>query len=287
MSASHRALTRLLAVDGLALLATAVLAPAADVAAPLDARWWARATTTDLTITLGWWAATVVACWVAATTLTCLASRAVPALTALRVLDRVTAPVVRRAVDAALACSVTVGVVASGASAAGAAPARATASATTTTAPTALVQVMPDGRVVIAPASPSTAAPPRRPSTTTSTTTPATTTTSVAAMPSPTPPPPHAPARGAPTSPRRATSTAQPRAGAPAAPVRATVHVVVAGDNLWRIATARLADAFGRSPVDAEVLPYWRRVVDANRSTLRSGDPNLIFPGEIVALPPA
>jgi nucleoid-associated protein YgaU len=285
MSASHRALTRLLAVDGLALLATAVLAPAADVAAPLDARWWARATTTGLTISLGWWAATVVACWVAATTLTCVASRAVPALAALRVLDRVTAPVVRRAVDAALACSVTVGVVASGAGAAGAAPARATATATTTTAPTAVVQVMPDGRVVIAPAPPSTAAPHRRPSTTTPTTTPATTTTSVAAMPSPTPPPP-APATGAPAPPRRATSTAQPRAGAPA-PDRAMVHVVVAGDNLWRIATARLADALGRSPVDAEVLPYWRRVVDANRSTVRSGDPNLIFPGEIVALPPA
>jgi hypothetical protein len=27
-------------------------------------------------------------------------------------------------------------------------------------------------------------------------------------------------------------------------------------------------------------------VIDANHSTLRSGDPSLIFPGEIVTLPP-
>jgi hypothetical protein len=54
----------------------------------------------------------------------------------------------------------------------------------------------------------------------------------------------------------------------------------VAGDNLWSIAAAHIGARRA-----ADVVPYWRQVVDANRSTLRSGDPNLIFPGELVALP--
>jgi hypothetical protein len=62
--------------------------------------------------------------------------------------------------------------------------------------------------------------------------------------------------------------------------------VVAPGDNLWRIAAARIAQDRPAAPTDAEIAPYWRRVVDANRPTLRSGDPNLVFPGEIVTLPP-
>ena len=33
---------------------------------------------------------------------------------------------------------------------------------------------------------------------------------------------------------------------------------------------------------DSEVARYWRAVIAANRATLRSGDPSLVFPGEIV-----
>jgi hypothetical protein len=73
-------------------------------------------------------------------------------------------------------------------------------------------------------------------------------------------------------------------ATAPPAPVARVV--VRAGDNLWLIARASLANASGRRPSDAEVARYWRAVIDANHSTLRSGDPSLIFPGEIVTLPP-
>ena len=63
-------------------------------------------------------------------------------------------------------------------------------------------------------------------------------------------------------------------------------HHVVAGDNLWRIAADEVARATGRRDVpDADVLTYWRAVVHANRATLRSGDPSLIHPGELVALP--
>jgi hypothetical protein len=34
-------------------------------------------------------------------------------------------------------------------------------------------------------------------------------------------------------------------------------------------------------------MRHWLVVIAANRSTLRSGDPSLIFPGEIVTVPPA
>lgn len=64
-------------------------------------------------------------------------------------------------------------------------------------------------------------------------------------------------------------------------------HVVVPGDNLWRIAAAEVARVDGTErAADAAVLPYWRALVDANRATLRSGDPAVIVPGEVITLPP-
>ncbi len=69
----------------------------------------------------------------------------------------------------------------------------------------------------------------------------------------------------------------------PAAPTQQVV--VRPGDNLWLVARTSLANGAGRPPSDAEVARYWRAVIAANRATLRSGDPSLIFPGEIVALP--
>jgi hypothetical protein len=68
-------------------------------------------------------------------------------------------------------------------------------------------------------------------------------------------------------------------------PVPARAYVVQSGDNLWRIARVTLADADHRL-TDLDVARYWRAVIEANRSTLRSGDPSLIYPGEIVSLPP-
>ena len=57
--------------------------------------------------------------------------------------------------------------------------------------------------------------------------------------------------------------------------------VVVKGDHLWKISSRYLAT---RSPA-TEVAPYWLRVIETNRPTLRSGDPDLIYPGEVVRLP--
>ncbi len=70
-------------------------------------------------------------------------------------------------------------------------------------------------------------------------------------------------------------------------PVPARRIVVQPGDNLWLIARASLTQASTRPPTETEVLRQWRSLIDANRSTLRSGDPSLIFPGEIVTVPPA
>ena len=57
--------------------------------------------------------------------------------------------------------------------------------------------------------------------------------------------------------------------------------VVVRGDNMWKLAQRRIEEV---SPQSA-VSPYWRTVVDANRGSIRSGNPDLIYPGETLELP--
>lgn len=63
---------------------------------------------------------------------------------------------------------------------------------------------------------------------------------------------------------------------------------VAPGDSLWGIAADALARATGRERhalTDEDVAPYWERVCARNRDALRSGDVNLIYPGETVVLP--
>lgn len=59
------------------------------------------------------------------------------------------------------------------------------------------------------------------------------------------------------------------------------LHLVVPGDSLWTIAE----DALAASSDERAVREYWLRVIDANRSQLRSGDPDLIYPGEVIRRP--
>lgn len=64
---------------------------------------------------------------------------------------------------------------------------------------------------------------------------------------------------------------------------------MVEGDNLWTIARDHLARVTNRRPSDLsdhEIATYWLRVIAVNRSALRSGNPDLIFPGELIMLPP-
>lgn len=58
-------------------------------------------------------------------------------------------------------------------------------------------------------------------------------------------------------------------------------HRVVPGDNLWAIAAGLL----GEGATDAQIHGHWRALVAANRDRLRSGDPDLIYPGEHVVVP--
>lgn len=63
------------------------------------------------------------------------------------------------------------------------------------------------------------------------------------------------------------------------------VTIVQPGDHLWKISEQHLFNLLEREPSDAEVSPYWRLTIEENLGDLRSGDPDLIFPGERVKLP--
>jgi nucleoid-associated protein YgaU/DNA-binding SARP family transcriptional activator len=63
--------------------------------------------------------------------------------------------------------------------------------------------------------------------------------------------------------------------------------VVERGDNLWTISEDRLESDLGRDASDPEVAPYWLTVVDANQSNyVQPGNPSLIYPGQVLHLPP-
>ena len=59
------------------------------------------------------------------------------------------------------------------------------------------------------------------------------------------------------------------------------VVTVVEGDHLWKISASHL----GPKAPDSQIAPYWRDVVAVNTPNLRSGDPDLIYPGEVVEMP--
>ena len=62
------------------------------------------------------------------------------------------------------------------------------------------------------------------------------------------------------------------------------------GQTLWTIARDHLAKASGGGsgePTSQEVtMEHRAKVVEANQGRLESGDPDLIFPGEEIILPP-
>lgn len=66
-----------------------------------------------------------------------------------------------------------------------------------------------------------------------------------------------------------------------------TVHRVEPGDNLWTIAVHHLQTDDPANPLtEARIAPYWARVVELNRPSLRSQSPDWIYPGEEIQLPP-
>ncbi len=58
------------------------------------------------------------------------------------------------------------------------------------------------------------------------------------------------------------------------------------GQCFWSIAESVLTERAGRAATDAEIVPYWHRLIDANRPELAHGDdPDLIFPGQTFVVP--
>jgi hypothetical protein len=62
----------------------------------------------------------------------------------------------------------------------------------------------------------------------------------------------------------------------PPAPTPVRTHRIASGEHLWSIAANHATD----------VAPYWWRLVELNRPHLRSGDADLVYPGETIELPP-
>jgi len=227
--------------------------------------------------------ALAVAWWLLASTTLYVLARLTRVPAAIRAVGWVTLPAVRRVADQALALTLATSLVSGGANAALVGPAalgprragpvvafhdpagqRAEASP-------AGYQPRPAG-----PGAPGYVAPPA------AQTAPPSTTANRQPGPTYTPHP-----AGPPGASQPGTGPGQPGPQTP--PSRPDVHRVRPGDNLWVIARDRLAHATGRDAgtlPEREVARYWLDVVEANRAGLRSGDPDLIYPGELIRLPP-
>lgn len=73
----------------------------------------------------------------------------------------------------------------------------------------------------------------------------------------------------------------------PVAPTAPASRTVAFGDHFWRLAATSLEASLGRVPTAGEIAPYWLRLIAANRDRLvRRGDPDLIFAGQEMTMPP-
>jgi hypothetical protein len=75
---------------------------------------------------------------------------------------------------------------------------------------------------------------------------------------------------------------------APPAVVDATpaTWTVRPGECFWSIAEDVLTEAWGRPPTDGEIVPYWHRLIEANRSTLADrGNPDLVYAEQVFVVP--
>jgi nucleoid-associated protein YgaU len=64
----------------------------------------------------------------------------------------------------------------------------------------------------------------------------------------------------------------------------AAAYVVAAGDSLWAIARRHLEAGVGAPVTSGEVARFWPLIYRANEALI-GGDPDLIFPGQVLQLP--
>lgn len=58
------------------------------------------------------------------------------------------------------------------------------------------------------------------------------------------------------------------------------------GDSFWSLAEEQLVASTGVDPTDAETVPYWLTMIEANQDRLvKPGNPNLILPGQQLCAP--
>ncbi len=63
--------------------------------------------------------------------------------------------------------------------------------------------------------------------------------------------------------------------------------VVQSGDHFWKISKETLGGRLEREPRIEEVHTFWLATIEINLDSIRSGDPDLIYPGEELMLPSA
>ena len=64
------------------------------------------------------------------------------------------------------------------------------------------------------------------------------------------------------------------------------IWTIAPGEHLWAVARETLADSWHRAPTEAEVTPYWREVIETNRSRLiDSANPDYVLAGQTFVLP--
>lgn len=66
-----------------------------------------------------------------------------------------------------------------------------------------------------------------------------------------------------------------------------TVYTVRPGDDLWSISATHVGRRSNGAPTEVEIRALWRHVIARNRERLRSANPDLIYPGEMILLPPS
>lgn len=76
----------------------------------------------------------------------------------------------------------------------------------------------------------------------------------------------------------------EPTVAAPAAVPAATIHEVVRGESLWRIAAATIEQRTSHRPTSAVVAGFWPAIYERNRPII-GDDPNLILPGQLLEIP--